>query len=126
MAVGTASDGSPREIELREDPSGATGGKIWGASRVFADILHERACASAGERQRLPQTVLELGCGTGYLAMRLAADTKGTRVIATDVQSKMKNLKFNVGRNQLRHAVRACVSGLVVIPRLHLPLSRYR
>ena len=54
-----------------------------------------------------PATILELGAGTGYLAMRIAAGAvRGTRVLATDVPERMKNLKYNLNRNQLRHAVR--------------------
>ena len=94
----------PREIEIRSEASGATGGKVWHAAGVLADVLKERTTAGAA-----PQTILELGSGTGYLAMRLAAaGVRGTRVIATDVPERMRSIGFNVSRNGLRHAIR-CV-----------------
>ena len=90
-----------RPIELKVDASGSTGATAWSASNVFAAVLQERLGTSS------KQTILELGCGTGYLAMLLARTIEGTRVIATDVPERMRLLKFNVNRNQLRHAVRA-------------------
>ena len=87
-----------KELQIKADPSGATGSTTWSASEIFADVLRARVL-------RTKHTILELGCGAGYMAMRLATVARGTRVIATDVPSVMRNLKFNVNRNQLRHAV---------------------
>ena len=97
-------DTKPRhEFELRSDTSGATGAHVWSASRVLADVLEERFRKSP--TPRLKQTILELGCGTGYLAMRLASAARGTQVIATDVPHMMRNVKYNVNRNRLGHAI---------------------
>ena len=92
-----------RELEMRTSvQGGATSGTIWSAGRFFADYWEEEHLPSLAQKQ----TVLELGSGTGYLAMRLAAASKRTHVIATDVPTAMRNLKFNVNRNKLGHAVR--------------------
>ena len=102
------------DFEIRADTSGATGGTLWQASRVLADVIIEKRRGTGGEMDLVSgqregkQTFLELGCGTGYLAMRLAASERGTKVIATDIAERMRNLKFNVNRNSLRHAVQ-CV-----------------
>lgn len=94
------------EIEVRAEATCATGGALWQASGVMADVLHERQRAARGPQPK--QTILELGCGTGYLAMRLATATRGTKVIATDIPDRMRSLSYNVNRNQLRHAIQ-CV-----------------
>lgn len=79
---------------------GGTAGQVWTSSRVLGALLGPTVRADA-------QVVLELGSGTGLLAMTLASGgLKGTRIYATEQAHTMKNLKFNVGRNQLRHAVR--------------------
>jgi len=91
------------EPDVKTDNGGATAGVIWSASRALADEMAHRSAL-----QSRPQTVLELGSGTGYLAMRLAAAEAGTRVIATDVAGQLRALKKNVNRNGLGHAVR-CV-----------------
>jgi predicted nicotinamide N-methyase len=89
------------DFDIRSDASGATGALVWDASRILADhILYQQTIAARSQRAH---KVLELGCGTGYLALCLAA--AGTRVIATDVPNRMKNLKFNANRNKLRHAI---------------------
>ena len=90
-----------KPIEMKADTSGSTGATTWSASYVFAEVL--RAQSSAESKQ----SILELGSGAGYLAMQLARMQRGTRVIATDVPERMRLLKYNVNRNQLRHAVRA-------------------
>ena len=97
-----------RVLDIADDKNshGATGSKVWEASGVFASILQERAALREQPQNR--QTILELGSGTGYLAMLLAAADRGTRVIATDMPERMRSLGFNLSRNELRHAVR-CV-----------------
>ena len=99
-------------LEARRQPivktdsgGGSTAGQIWNASRVFADVLLQRPPGSENSQR----TFLELGCGTGYLALRLAAAVKGTKVIATDMPNVMKPLRQNVNRNHLGHAIR-CVA----------------
>ena len=88
----------PRDLILRTS-HGGTCGSVWDSSNVLGALL-------APLLQQPGQMVLEMGSGTGFMAMMLAsAAAKGTRIIATDVQDQMRDLKYNVSRNQLRHAV---------------------
>ena len=88
----------PRDLLLRTS-HGATGGAVWDASNVLGPLL-------APLLQLPGHMVLEMGSGTGFMAMMLASTAaKGTRIIATDVPDRMRDLKYNVSRNQLRHAV---------------------
>ena len=88
----------PRDLILRTS-HGGTSGSVWDSSNVLGALL-------APLLQQPDQMVLEMGSGTGFMAMMLAsAAAKGTRIIATDVQDQMRDLKYNVSRNQLRHAV---------------------
>ena len=92
-----------RTIVVRtSSQSGATGARIWAVSHVLFRHLE-----LSGVLQR-PQCVLELGSGTGFLALLLAATGfKGHRhkVIATEQPVLVRALKYNVNRNQLRHAI---------------------
>ena len=93
----------PRDLILRTS-HGGTCGSVWGGSNLLGELL-------APLLQQPDQMVLEMGSGTGFMAMMLAsAAAKGTRIIATDVQDQMRDLKYNVSRNQLRHAVRKRLS----------------
>ena len=84
--------------------SGATGMRIWECSHVL--FRHLKATGVL----RQPQHILELGSGTGFLALLLAAaGAKGSRVIATDQPTLVRTMKFNANRNHLRHAVQ-CLS----------------
>jgi SAM-dependent methyltransferase len=73
-----------------------TGGRVWEAAGVLEKCL----------RLEKPETILELGAGTGKLAIALARGQKGTKVIATDLRERLANMKHNVGMNQMHHAVR--------------------
>ena len=93
----------PRDLILRTS-HGGTCGSVWDSSNVLGALL-------APLLQQPDQMVLEMGSGTGFMAMMLAsAAAKGTRIIATDVQDQMRDLKYNISRNQLRHAVSALVT----------------
>ena len=96
---------APPTLDVRVDAGGATGGVVWNAAHVMADVLADRDRAAG--RDGAKQLILELGCGTGYLALRLASASRRTRVIATDVAERMRLVQYNAGKNQLRHAVRA-------------------
>jgi predicted nicotinamide N-methyase len=95
----------PRTLTIRTSSRSAdTGARIWESSHVLFRHLE------ATGRLRSKQTFLELGSGTGFLALLLAAaGTKGTKVVATEQPVLVRNLKFNANRNALRHAVR-CVA----------------
>ena len=79
---------APPTLDVRVDAGGATGGVVWNAAHVMADVLADRDRAAG--RDGAKQLVLELGCGTGYLALRLASASRRTRVIATDVAERMR------------------------------------
>ena len=87
-----------RTITVRTSQSGFTGGLVRQAAHVLGKLLaHELETC---------HTILELGSGTGFLAMLLAATgADGTRVIATDAPPVMKPLRFNIAHNHLLHAV---------------------
>lgn len=84
-------------LEVRTCHS-STAGAVWESARVLGALLAE-------ELRARDHTVLELGAGTGFLAMMMASGAKGTRVIATDTMEHLRNLKYNVNKNNLRHAV---------------------
>ena len=71
-----------------------SGGWIWPSARLLEETLLAERPSWAGVN------VLELGSGTGYLALRLAQ--AGARVTATDRGGAMKLLEQNIRRNQQR------------------------
>jgi SAM-dependent methyltransferase len=73
-----------------------TGGRVWEAAGVLEQCL----------KLERPETILELGAGTGKLAISLARGQKGTKVIATDLRERLGNMKHNIGMNKMHHAVR--------------------
>mmetsp|Transcript_3274 Transcript_3274/g.9264 ORF Transcript_3274/g.9264 Transcript_3274/m.9264 type:complete len:279 (+) Transcript_3274:62-898(+) len=120
---------------IRQTKGGGTGHLTWGSSHILANVLvaldaEERearklaapqevaagtqrlpdgaaAGRSAGKAPKRPQRcVLELGAGTGQLAVTLArAGWRG--IWATDGEpAVVRNMKYNVQANRLGHAVR--------------------
>jgi predicted nicotinamide N-methyase/predicted 2-oxoglutarate/Fe(II)-dependent dioxygenase YbiX len=91
-----------RVLTVRTSSQGsATASRIWTGSHVLFRHLQ------LSESLATPQTVLELGSGTGFLALLLAAaGAKRTQIIATEQSMHLRLLKYNANRNQLRHAIR--------------------
>jgi len=79
--------------QYRADESG---GWIWEASNVCEAAIVKLCTAKDWEDMR----VLELGCGTGWLALRVAR--LGARVTATDRGCRVAAATLNVLRNQKR------------------------
>jgi len=97
MATFETVPGRAQPLEVRTC-HGSTAGVVWESARVLGALL-------AAELRERDHTVLEFGAGTGFLAMMLASGAKGTRVIATDTLEHLRNLKYNVTKNNLRHTV---------------------
>lgn len=89
---------------------GGTGNTTWLGASVLASSLIAMEAGAAGQQWRLPpkqkRQVLELGAGTGQLAIDLARD--GWRgITATDGEKAVvKNMRYNIQANRLGHAVR--------------------
>ena len=100
--AGGSNDRPRRTLIIRtSSQGGATGSRIWLASNVLFKHIDE--CSNLLAE---PQNILELGSGTGFLALLLAAaGAKGTKVIATEQPALMRGLKYNASRNNLRHAI---------------------
>jgi predicted nicotinamide N-methyase len=84
----------PRLFEDDYDVASATGFRVWEASSVFVTLLRQPEV----QRQFAGQRVLELGSGTGFLAM--AAASIGAHVLATDTRTvTLESIAPNIERN---------------------------
>jgi len=84
---------------------GGTGNQTWHGSHILAAFLSANKEAVQDKTMHCCCT-LELGAGTGQLALALAGDG-WRRIIATDGEpGVVRNLKRNVQANRLGHAVR--------------------
>ena len=84
----------PRLFEDDYDVASATGFRVWEASSLFVALLRQPSVQAvfAG------RSVLELGSGTGFLAM--AAASIGAHVLATDTRTvTVESIRPNITRN---------------------------
>jgi ribosomal protein L11 methyltransferase len=99
------------------------------AGPAFGSGTHEstRGALMAIDRcagERAYGRVLDLGCGSGILAMALAAST-GAAVLASDrEEAAVNNVRFNAAANGLGSRIEACLAdGLSVKVRAHGPFD---
>ena len=84
----------PRLFEDDYDVASATGFRVWEASSLFVALLRQRSV----QQQFAGRCVLELGSGTGFLAM--AAASIGAHVLATDTRTvTVESIRPNIERN---------------------------
>jgi predicted nicotinamide N-methyase len=84
----------PRLFEDDYDVASATGFRVWEASSLFVALLKQPSVQS----QFAGRCVLELGSGTGFLAM--AAASIGAHVLATDTRTvTVESIRPNIERN---------------------------
>jgi predicted nicotinamide N-methyase len=84
----------PRLFEDDYDVASATGFRVWEASSLFVALLRQRSV----QQQFAGRCVLELGSGTGFLAM--AAASIGAHVLATDTRTvTVDSIRPNIERN---------------------------
>lgn len=95
----------PDSSVLRE-PEDGIGTEVWPASRVMLSWL-----ASATNAPQLSgKTVLELGSGTGALAMAMVASLGVCHVFASEGDTEvLNNLCFNVASKQMGSCVTPCL-----------------
>lgn len=101
---GKATELADSGVVVWEDGDGPDGAQIFPCGRVLLDwLLHDGAAPALQHAH-----VLELGAGTGALAMGLAATGGGPEVVyAADGQEEvLENLQYNIAANALGGRVR--------------------
>jgi SAM-dependent methyltransferase len=84
----------PRLFDDDYDVASATGFRVWEASSLFVTLLRNTSV----QKQFTGRCVLELGSGTGFLAM--AAASIGAHVLATDTRTvTFESIRPNLERN---------------------------
>mmetsp|Transcript_110148 Transcript_110148/g.179706 ORF Transcript_110148/g.179706 Transcript_110148/m.179706 type:complete len:281 (+) Transcript_110148:80-922(+) len=101
--------GCDENIKVREVEDAPTGCMVWPAARVLLHWLSAGPGCAGGpeEAAKAGATLLELGAGTGYLALGLAATGCAAKVYAADGDSQTLdnmhlNLKTSAGGEQVQ------------------------
>lgn len=129
----------PKENTMIATPSDT---RFWdrGARKYAADPIkdmagYERTLERTRQLLRRADTVLEIGCGTGTTALRLAPSV--TRIVATDLSSEMiaiagekaaaeacRNIEFSVADAERLQGVDGSLDAVLAFNVLHLITDR--
>jgi len=96
-------------IRIRQDHNEAcgqhTGGIVWETSYLLLNYLRQKFSSSMGDEKKVlskypcGKTVLEVGAGCGLLGIGIYKSKLAKRVILTDTDSVLPNLRYNVQEN---------------------------